>query len=188
MMTASNNEPPAAVAEGSDKRGTHLIGNIISALFLTLIVAIVAAVVVVPRIMGAVPLTVLTGSMQPTYRPGDMVVVQPVPISQLVVGDVITFQPISGNPRLNTHRIVEIITDNGKVTELVTRGDANNSDDPPILPEQIQGRVRYSVPFIGHFANPRMAILSITALVGATFLFYALKNLIAHRNSQQARR
>src|SRR5690606_872464 len=44
---------------------------------LVALLALAAAVAVVPRVMGGAALTVLTGSMEPTYAPGDMVVAVP---------------------------------------------------------------------------------------------------------------
>lgn len=116
---------------------------------LVALLALAAAVAVVPRVMGGAALTVLTGSMEPTYAPGDMVVA--VPQDNYDVGDVVTFQPVSDDPTLITHRIVGIRT--GAETWYVTRGDANGADDPPIRAEQVMGRVVYHVPYVGHVAH-----------------------------------
>jgi signal peptidase len=117
------------------------------------VLALAAAVVAVPRLLGAVPLTVLTGSMEPTHSPGDVVVVQPVDTDRVDVGDVITFQPVSGDPTLVTHRVVGVLRADGAVTGFVTRGDANPIDDDPILPDQVMGRVVYSIPLVGHLTS-----------------------------------
>ena len=42
------------------------------------VAAVLAVAVLVPRVGGATPYTVLTGSMAPTYPPGSLVVVRPV--------------------------------------------------------------------------------------------------------------
>jgi signal peptidase len=73
--------------------------------------------------------TVLSGSMQPTFSPGDMIVVSPEPMSALRVGDVITFStPAAGHP-VETHRVVSV---SGPLSEPIvqTKGDANNTVDP----------------------------------------------------------
>ena len=116
---------------------------------LLVLLALAAAVAVVPRVMGGAALTVLTGSMEPTYSPGDMVVA--VPQDGYEVGDVVTFQPVSGDPTLITHRIVGVQL--GTETHYVTRGDANGADDEPIRAEQVMGRVVYDIPYVGHLAN-----------------------------------
>ena len=77
------------------------------------------------------------GSMEPTYSPGDMVV--SVPQDSYAIGDVVTFQPVSDDPTLVTHRIVAHRTGQHGVS-YVTRGDANSQDDNPIIAEQVMGK------------------------------------------------
>lgn len=108
------------------------------------------AVAVVPRLMGGSALTVLSGSMEPTYAAGDMVIT--VPQDNYNIGDVVTFQPVSNDPTLITHRVVGIRMGSDG-TEFVTRGDANGADDAPILADQVMGKVLYHVPKVGHVAN-----------------------------------
>lgn len=121
----------------------------VSAVLLVALVVLAAAVAVVPRVMGGAALTVLTGSMEPTYSPGDMVVA--VPQATYAVGDVVTFQPVSGDPTLITHRVVGVQA--GEELSYITRGDANGTDDEPITAEQVMGRVVYHIPYVGHVAN-----------------------------------
>ncbi len=115
------------------------------------ILALVAAVVVVPRAVDGAALTVLTGSMEPTYSPGDMIVVRGVKDAntEVQVGDAVTFQPVSDDPALVTHRVVSK-SFSSQGTSFVTRGDANGADDDPIVGAQIKGVVMYSVPWVGH--------------------------------------
>src|SRR5699024_2032677 len=110
---------------------------------------LVGAVVIIPKLLGGAGLTVLTGSMEPVYSPGDMVIT--VPQDSYAVGDVVTFQPISGDPTLITHRIVAYRHGDDGVS-FVTRGDANAYDDQPIIEQQVMGKVLYHVPLVGHVA------------------------------------
>ena len=115
------------------------------------VLALVAAVVVVPKAVDGAALTVLTGSMEPTYSPGDMIVVRGVKDAdrEVQVGDAVTFQPVSDDPALITHRVIsKSFSSSG--TSFITRGDANGSDDDPIVAAQIKGVVMYSVPWVGH--------------------------------------
>jgi signal peptidase len=98
---------------------------------LGLLVALTAIVLlVVAPVLGFYrTVTVLTGSMRPTFYPGDMIVVSPEPMARLRVGDVITFRiPIDGKP-VETHRVVSI-THAGNQPIVQTKGDANNTIDP----------------------------------------------------------
>src|SRR5699024_11844299 len=93
------------------------------------VLARAVAVAVVPRVMGGDALAVLTGSMQPTYSPGDVVV--SVPQEAYQVGDVVTFQPVSGDPTLVTHRIVAVTVGGPPGEQYITRRDANGDDADP---------------------------------------------------------
>lgn len=145
---------PQVPAEGSaPAKRPSFVRGLLSGVVTVLLVALIAlavALAVVPRVMGGAALTVLSGSMEPTYSPGDVVV--PVPQDRYSVGDVVTFQPVSGEATLITHRVVAVQSSANGVS-YVTRGDANGADDAPIVPQQIMGRVLYSVPYVGHVTN-----------------------------------
>lgn len=114
------------------------------------VLALALAVAVVPRALNGAPLTVLTGSMEPTYSPGDMVI--SVPQENYAIGDVVTFQPVSGDPTLVTHRVVGVSQSLDSI-EYITQGDANGAQDDPIVAEQVMGKVIYHLPYVGHLAN-----------------------------------
>jgi signal peptidase len=73
--------------------------------------------------------TVLSGSMRPTFAPGDLLVLRPEPISSVRVGQVITYAiPISDH-HVESHRVVSV-THRGRYTLVQTKGDANAAKDP----------------------------------------------------------
>jgi signal peptidase len=124
----------------------------ISAGLLALILGIAAVAIVVPQMTGAVPLTVLSSSMEPTLRPGTMAVVRPIEQSQLGqirIGDIITFQPYPKDPTLVTHRVVEIqhLSTGGYV--FTTQGDANSTVDEPVRGKQVRATLWYAMPWLG---------------------------------------
>lgn len=106
--------------------------------------------VLVPRVAGATPYTVLTSSMTPNLPPGTLVVVRPVDAEEIGTDTVVTYQLRSGEPEVVTHRVVAIRTDlDGQVT-FQTQGDANNTPDAAwVRPEQIRGELWYAVPYLG---------------------------------------
>lgn len=147
---------PAAVAEAESERtgAWWWIRTVTSWLLLLVAVAVLAALVVVPRLVGATPYTVLTGSMEPTLSPGTLIVVRPVPATELRAGDVITFQIKSDNPAVNTHRITQVVYDAQGTPRFQTQGDANNVADRDLLAAgQIRGKYWYSVPYLGYANN-----------------------------------
>lgn len=118
------------------------------------LVAIVSIAVLVPRITGATPYTILTGSMRPTLPPGTLVVVKPVEMTALTIGDVVTYQLESGKPAVVTHRITGIARNLRGEMRLITQGDANNVADADLVMQvQIKGKLWYSVPYLGHVNN-----------------------------------
>ena len=121
-----------------------------------IVVALLAITVAVfiPRLVGATPYTVLTESMRPTLPPGTLVVVKPVAVDHIGIGDVVTYQLKSGQPAVVTHRVVALGFNAEHERILQTQGDANESADAKgVIAEQVRGRVWYAVPVLGGVSN-----------------------------------
>jgi signal peptidase I len=119
-----------------------------------MLVILVASVL--PDLMGDRSLVITSGSMEPAIATGSVVIAQPIPSPELVLGDVIAFteSPTAAVPTV--HRIVSIDERSG-TRFFTTRGDANEIADGEVsLPPQVW-RVRYEIPIVGY----------IIALVGA---------------------
>lgn len=115
--------------------------------------ALIIVAVVIPRIGGATPYTVLTGSMQPGLPPGTLVVVKPASADEIGIGSVITYQLKSGEPTVVTHRVVGVSSANGEAI-FQTQGDANNApDDPWVREVQVRGKLWYAVPGLGYVSS-----------------------------------
>lgn len=113
--------------------------------------ALLVSSVLVPRVAGATPYAVLTGSMQPGLPPGTLVVVRPVAPEELGVGSVITYQLRSGEPTVVTHRVIGVGYDGRGELSLRTQGDANDvPDEQPVRPVQVRGELWYAIPYVGH--------------------------------------
>lgn len=92
------------------------------------------------------PRVILSGSMTPTMKIGDVVIVRDVPGSQVQEGDIIMF-PVGGMKV--THRIVGV-EDLGDQRGFITKGDANQDLDSDIVPEShVLGRVVMVIPKAG---------------------------------------
>lgn len=159
-------------------------------IMMTGIVAIFLAVVIVPLVMGWIPLTVLTGSMEPTIPPGSQVVVKPLRLEQaggLKTGQVITFLPEPGKDDVVTHRIIDVEVVEGE-TVYRTKGDNNNAPDPdPVRDVQVRGLVRYHVPYVGYvaqFTSPEQKKVGIWILAGLLIL-YAVYELVKPQLSKK---
>lgn len=116
--------------------------------------AILLVALIVPRLAGATPYVIETGSMDPTLPPGTLVVVRPVPVGDIGPGDIVTYQIASGSSTVVTHRVIEQGVDLTGEPRWRTQGDANNApDDNWVLPVQLQGRKWYAVPYLGYVTS-----------------------------------
>jgi signal peptidase len=119
---------------------------------LTTAVAVFLFLAVGPRFLGYQTSTMLTGSMSPLINPGDVVVTVDTPVSDLNVGDIITYHIPVEDHRVETHRITEITRDADGATTVRTKGDANNGADPwaATLAGSHADRHAFTVPYLGH--------------------------------------
>lgn len=128
-------------------------GQLVAWLIIIAVVAVLAAAVVVPRIAGATPYSILTGSMTPKYPPGTLVVVKPIDTDDITIGTVVTYQLSSGKPTVVTHRVVGIVRGSDNALRFRTQGDANDAPDRALVrPVQIKGALWYHVRSLG-FVN-----------------------------------
>ena len=130
----------------------HIIKTIWNAIttILVILVVILSALLWGCRLVGCEAFVVQSGSMEPSYHVGSLVYVKPADAAELEVGDVITFELGSGIR--GTHRITEVINENGSLT-FRTKGDANDyADASPIPPEAIVGQVKFTIPYLGYLA------------------------------------
>lgn len=114
-----------------------------------------------PMPFGTGAAVVLSGSMSPTLEVDDLVIVRAR--TGYDVGDIVVYQ--SGKD-LIVHRIIEI---NG--SEIITKGDANESADIPISISAIKGEVAFSIPKAGVVVNfLKLPAVGIVLLIGAFVL------------------
>lgn len=146
------------------KKKIALILRIISKTILTLLlilIVLLAAYVVYIKVMqkqdklDKVPFNmyvILTQSMSPKIKAGDMIITFKTKDDVYAIGDVVTY--ISDGTYTQgitvTHRIVKITLRDGE-TAYVTKGDANNTEDSPaVLTKNIMGKVILKIPKIGY--------------------------------------
>jgi signal peptidase len=102
-----------------------------------------------PRVFGFTSLTVLSGSMEPAMKTGDLVVGRPIPAERAEVGDVVSFRE-PGTQRLVTHRVRGIRIANG-IAHLTTKGDANNAPERWSISRHGKvSRALYRLPKLGY--------------------------------------
>ncbi len=125
-------------------------GQVLAWLVILVTVAVLVVAVLVPRLGGATPYTILTGSMEPGMPPGTLVVDSPVEPTEITVGTVITYQLESGRTTVVTHRVVAVGVDATGELRFTTQGDANSAPDAAtVRPVQVRGERWYAVPHLG---------------------------------------
>jgi hypothetical protein len=98
-----------------------------------------------PMLVGWNPRVVLTGSMLPVVRPGDVALIGPAQ-PPLPAGRILLVEDPSRESGTYLHRVVRHEGDG----RLVTKGDANASEDHPAVdPERVEGQLRLLVPVVG---------------------------------------
>ena len=122
----------------------------VATLLVVTAVAALAAVEVGPRLGLYRIETVLSGSMQPTFGPGDVIVVTPEKTSGVRVGQVISYQIPIGDHHVESHRVIRLGHERGRPT-VITKGDANPAADPwrAKLTSDTAWRERLVIPKLG---------------------------------------
>ena len=194
---------PVVPAQGTDERRAvravragvtdtplRVVAAALSGVVVLVAVGLVVLLAVVPKATGGAALTVLTGSMQPTLRPGDVIVVRGVETADVCgkvsVGDIVTFLPEPDDPSLVTHRVVAKTVgtfDDGTSCRLVTQGDANSATDRPISPAQVRGVLWYGLPRLGWVKQ--WAVDNPSTLLGITVAAAVVWWLLPRRRSSR---
>ena len=164
-ITATDSGKPSAFRRVA---GTVVKGIGVGMLVLAAVVFLFLAIG--PRIFGYQTSTMLTGSMAPLINPGDVVVTVPTSITDIKVGDVITYHIPVEDQRVETHRITEITTTADGGVAVQTKGDANNGIDPWIATLQgttVDKQVA-TIPYVGNAIRTlREPIVMNTLMYGA---------------------
>ena len=136
---------------------TALMHRVLS-LLLGLLVVLMVSAAVFGRILpltGRTTLVVQGQSMEPAIQLGAAIVAAPVDPAELHVNDIVSMRVGAGRAVV-THRIIRIVEHDGAIW-IETKGDANPSADPSIIPAtDVIGRVDLVVPDLGYL----LALLS----------------------------
>ena len=117
-----------------------------------------------PMPFGCGVAVVLSGSMEPTIRIDDLIIVTEQEDYQ--VDDIVAYQ--SGS-MVVVHRIIQVEPDT-----VITQGDANNAPDAPIRKEMIKGKVVHWIPGAGRIARLLKSPVATVILVGGALLLSEL--------------
>lgn len=136
----------------------------------------------VANLAGFTPLSVVSDSMAPTFRSGDLILIRQCDPAKLEQGDIISFHTIINNEyTINTHRISEIQEQNG-LRSYVTKGDNNDIADVRMISDgDIIGRYVGRLPGFGKvvdFLSGTVGFLVVIVLPLLVFFIYQVYHLI----------
>lgn len=146
--------------ERNTKKREGVFGRVFKIIFfiLAIIILLIAGSIMikanthpdkVPDVFGYKPMIVLSGSMETSIHTGDLVFVKMVDTTTLKENDVIAFR--NEEDTVTTHRIVEIVYENGK-QYFKTKGDANNVEDMNLVEmEDVEGIYIGRLAGVGNF-------------------------------------
>lgn len=118
----------------------------------------------VPNVGGLLPLIVLTDSMYPDIKSGDLILCKTVDAEEVSVGDVISFyDPAGDGTSVVTHAVVAI-SDEGGTRAFRTKGINNNTEDRLAVPEDAL-IARYTGIRIAGAGNVAIFMQSTTGLI-----------------------
>jgi signal peptidase I len=156
------------------------IGSAVLLVVITLVVILLVAVTIGPRVFSYQALVVRSGSMAPKIPTGSIVFYKTIPADKVKVGDVIVFnEPGEANKKV-THRVYKINTDaTGKY--FTTKGDANGAPDDWRVPAVGNGWLAFfHVPVVGYILYDlqstlaRLLLLLVPALLLGLITIYEI--------------
>ena len=168
------------IAEGKPIKIFRVIKNSIFAVILVALVGVIALTMFTrisgktPSLFGYTVYRVSSGSMEPTFKVGEIIICKDCDPMQLKNGDIITYDGTSGDfaGKSVTHRVVKPPYKEGNGYYLVTKGDDNPVEDTPISVEQVTGIFLNKIEFLkmlfDFFVTP-WGLITLVALIILAF-------------------
>lgn len=129
-----------------------------------------------PSFFGYKNFIIVSKSMENTINKNDVIIIKEVQKDEIHKDDIIAFFQ---NNEVITHRIVDVLEDNG-VTKYLTKGDNNLHEDKDLVTyEQIEGKYQFKISGFGIILkilkNPITLIILIIILILNCFYGYNRK-------------
>jgi len=146
--------------------------------FIFIIAIIITITIFTLSYSGMKFLTVSGTSMNPEITQDDVVIVKPIDIKYLAIGDIITYRRnIEGKNFDFTHRIIDI-----KSGIIKTKGDnLPNPDRYDIMPKDVVGKVIVKIPYVGsiiRFAHSSMGYLILIFIPSILLIAIEIKKIV----------
>jgi len=177
----------APAGKGLFSKIADLAGTLVTVAFV-MVAAVVVVIAFATRLstkqeytaFGHPILVVLSGSMSPAIKTGDLIVdngVSAQAATRLHRGQIITFYDQPGSKTVITHRIVKVVHQRGQVF-YQTKGDANNAPDATLRPAStVIGTYESKVPRGGFFLANLHKPFVLGLLLAAPILWFVAEPL-----------
>ena len=141
------------------------------------------------NILGFRQYVVATGSMEPQYSIGDLIITKEKAKEEIKTGDIINY---ISNDKTNTvtHRIVDIVKKDGQIFYR-TKGDNNNSEDSELVNyNQVKGVLVFKISKVGTIMTKLITETGITIIFAIIILSYLRdknkeEKIIARENARK---
>ncbi|RSK26411.1 signal peptidase I [Bacillus sp. HMF5848] len=165
-----------------NNKAIKLISNLLNILLFAVLLLMIFVVISSkasggePNIFGYQLKSVLSGSMEPTFKTGSIIAINPnFDVNQLEIDDIITYKKDQNT--VVTHRITEVLNNAGQLM-FRTKGDNNeDSDLNPIMSQNVIGKYTgFTIPFVGYlvqFADSRNGSIAMLIIPGLLLLGYS---------------
>jgi signal peptidase len=157
LSALEERQDAVAAKRGVRRKKVNKVWKIIEFILFILTISILAIVLLsvlsakqtgkTPEVFGYRLYTVQSGSMEPTFKIGALLIsVHPKDPSDLSEGDIITF--INSRGRTITHRIVDVVLAEDGTVRYQTKGDnpINDVDSELVTPEMIEAVFVLKIP------------------------------------------
>ena len=200
------NTPATQAVESTDKpidkkqKTLNIVGIVICILLIPILIfnciLIVKGIVnedEVPGVLGYTPLIVLTDSMYPDIKSGDIIICKDIDPTDIKEEDVISFfDPADKNhTAVVTHKVIEVVIDEDGNRYFRTKGTNNNAEDKILVPTENVVGIWTEVRFggLGHvalFMQSTWGLIVCIFMPLALFVAYELLRRRKQDNKQQS--
>jgi len=132
---------------------------------------------------------VASGSMEPEYKVGDIIIDKKIDASLYKVGDDVTYHTDVDSYYkgiIITHRIIKAEEKDGKYS-FITQGIANDVEDPKISSDKVIGKVVYHtviLSFLGRLMQNNIVYYGLFVLVGLSIAFDIIKGFFVKESDE----
>ncbi len=168
-----------------------IVGAVLCCIFAVMLVCnltiIIKGVVnpdIPPSVFGVTPMIVQSGSMsgnaEDHIEVGDLIFTVKPDIAALKKGDIISY--MEGKIAV-THRIIDIQTTSDGKRSFITKGDANNTEDPAVSEDAVFGLYKGRIAKLGDFAMFLQKPLGMAVFIGIPVCAFIVYDIIRRQRS-----